>query len=81
VYVPDVLTDGNPEFLAGIAAVLVALVQSQTVADSGIDRHPYARTADGGELASDLPPESIGRPELEPLLWTRQRRARHSGRR
>jgi hypothetical protein len=81
VYLPDVLTDGNPEFLLGIAGLLVALVQSQTVADSGIDRHPYARAADGGELASDMPPESIGRPELEPLLWKRPRRARRSSRR
>jgi hypothetical protein len=81
VYFPDVLTDGNPEFLLGIAALLVALVQSQTVAESGIHRHPYAGAADGGELASDLPPDSIGRPELEPLLWTRRRRARRSRRR
>jgi hypothetical protein len=81
VYFPDPLTDGNSEFLLGIVAVLVALVQSQTVADSGIDRHPYARAGDGRGLASDLPPESIGRPELEPLLWRRPGRAPRSRRR
>ena len=81
MYFPDPLTHGSPEFLLGIAGLLVALVRSQTDADSGIDHHPYARVADGGKLASDLPPESIGRPELEPLLWPRPGRARRSSRR
>ncbi len=81
MYFPDALTNGNAEFLLGIAGLLVGLVQSQTVTASGIDHHPYARAADGGELASDLPPESIGRPELEPLLWKRPGRTRPSSRR
>ena len=81
MYFPDVLQNGSPEFLLGVFALVVGLVQSQGVTDSGIDRHPYARASDGGELASDLPPESIGRPQLEPLLWRRPGRRRRSRRR
>ena len=76
MYVPDALQHGNPEFLLGVVALLAGLVQSQSVAGSGIGRHAYARASDGGELASDLPPESIGRAELEPLLWARHGRRR-----
>lgn len=81
MYFPDALQHGNPEFLLGVAALLVGLVQSQSVPGSGISRHPYARPDDGGELASDLPAESIGRPEVEPLLWSRRGRSRRSRRR
>jgi hypothetical protein len=72
VYFPNALHHGNPEFLLGVVALVAGLVQSQSMGDGGISRHPYARASDGGELASDLPPESIGRAELEPLLWSRR---------
>jgi hypothetical protein len=51
-----------------VLTLLTALVMSQTVSGSGIARHPYVNPEEGGELATDLPPASIGRPELEPLL-------------
>jgi hypothetical protein len=81
MYFPDVLQHGNPEFLAGIAVLLAGLISSQSTTGSGISRHPYARASDGGELASDLPRESIGRAQLEPLLWARPGRRRRFGRR
>jgi hypothetical protein len=76
MYLYTVLHDGSPEFMVAVLTLLVALVMSQTVVGSGIARHPYAKPADGGELASDLPADSIGRPEFEPLLFS----ARHSRR-
>jgi hypothetical protein len=81
VYFPDPLQHGNPEVLLGIAVLLVGLVQGQSAPTSDISRHPYARASDGGELASDLPAESIGRAEMEPLLWSRRRRGRRPRRR
>jgi hypothetical protein len=81
MYFPDALHHGNPEFLVGVLVLLVGLVQSQSAADDGIGRHPYARASDGGELASDLPPEAIGRAELEPLLWSRPASRRRPRRR
>jgi hypothetical protein len=81
VYFPDPLQHGNPEVLLGIAVLLVGLVQGQSAPTSDISRHPYARASDGGELASDLPAESIGRAEMEPLLWSRRGRGRRSRRR
>ena len=37
---PDFLSNGSPEFMLALAALIVGLIQSQTVADSGIARHP-----------------------------------------
>ena len=68
MYLHQALHNGSPEFMFAVLVLLVALVMSQTVRGSGIAQHPYAKPYDGGELASDLPPESIGRPELEPVL-------------
>jgi hypothetical protein len=76
MYFPDALQHGNPEFLFGVVALIAGLVQSQSMGGGAISRHPYARSSDGGELASDLPPESIGRAQLEPLLWVRRGRRR-----
>jgi hypothetical protein len=73
--------DGNPEFLLGVVALIAGLVQSQSMGDGAVSRHLYAKANDGGELASDLPPESIGRDELEPLLWVRRGRRRRLRRR
>jgi hypothetical protein len=54
--------------MLAVLTLVTGLAMSKTVSGSGIARHPYVKPEDGGELASDLPPESIGRPELEPLL-------------
>jgi putative drug exporter of the RND superfamily len=51
-----------------LAGVVVGLF---TEAGSGISHHPYTKPDLGGELAADLPPESIGRAELE--SWLRRR--------
>jgi S1-C subfamily serine protease len=81
-YLDAALHHGSLEFLLVVVALLVALVMNQTVAGSGIARPPYAKPQDAGELASDLPPELIGRAQIEPLLLaprpsggTRDRRA------
>ena len=71
MYLHTALHDGSPEFLLAVLTLLVALVMNQTVRGSGIARHPYAKPHDGGALGSDLPPDSIGRPEIEPLLARR----------
>lgn len=77
------LHDGSAELMVGVMTLLAGVVISLTPRGSGIGRHPYVNPHDGGELATDLPPESIGRPEIEPLLWPRAvkpRRADRSGR-
>jgi hypothetical protein len=51
------------------AGVVVGLY---TRTGSEISSHPYSNPEDGGEMASDLPPESMGREELEPRLWPRR---------
>ena len=59
--------------LASLAMVVGVIVGLYTEAGSGIASHPYTRANGSGELASDLPPESIGRAEIEPLLWRHRR--------
>jgi hypothetical protein len=52
------------------------------LASGGISSHPYSNPYLGGQLASDLPPESLGRAEIEPLLRpraTRHRQLRRPG--
>ena len=61
--------------LACLIVFAGVVVGVMTNSGSGISSHPYNSPYDGGELASDLPPESIGRAEIEPLLRRRQRRA------
>jgi hypothetical protein len=72
----EILHDGSLWFLLVclllIAGVVIGLF---TRSGSGIDSHPYGKTSGADELASDLPSESIGRVELEPLLW--RKRPRH----
>ncbi len=68
MYLHTALHDGSPEFLFVVLMLLGSLVLHLTVRGSGIARHPYSSPHDGGELASDLPPEAIGRAQLEPLL-------------
>jgi hypothetical protein len=61
------LHNGSPDLMSTRPALFAALVMSQTMSGSRIAQHPCAKAEDGGELASDLPLESIGRPEFEPL--------------
>ena len=74
MYLTHALHDGSLWLLLAcftmLAGVIVGLF---TRAGSGIDSHPYTKADLGGALASDLPPESIGRPELEPTLWGHRR--------
>jgi hypothetical protein len=65
----SLLDDGSLWMLVACAVVFAGVVVGvMTTAGSGIACHPYENPYDGGELASDLPPESIGRAEIEPLL-------------
>jgi hypothetical protein len=72
-YLYWVFHDGSGWFLLACLAIFVGVVYGLfTDKGSGIAHHPYARPGLGGELASDLPPESLGRVELEPVLMRRR---------
>jgi hypothetical protein len=78
-YLDHALHDGSPWVLLACLVIFAGVVVGLfTERGSGISYHPYTRPELGGQLASDLPPESIGRAELEPLLWGK-RRARRPG--
>ncbi len=63
------LHDGSVWLLIACFTMVVGVVVGlYTEAGSGIASHPYTRASNGGELASDLPPESLGRPAFELLL-------------
>jgi hypothetical protein len=81
MFFAQALHNGSPDFMLAVLALFAALVMSQTVTGSGIGQHPYVRPGHGGELASDLPPESIGRPEIEPLLLRHPRNRTRPARR
>lgn len=72
----EVLHDGSPWLvlvcLLMFAGIVIGLF---TERGSGIGSHPFTKAGTGGQLASDLPAESLGRPEFERVL---QRRPRHS---
>jgi hypothetical protein len=64
------LTDGSPWLLLVCLLMFIGVVIGlYTEQGSGIAHHPYTSPHDGGELGSDLPPESLGRAALEPTLW------------
>jgi hypothetical protein len=64
------LNDGSPWLLLVCLLLFIGVVLGlYTEAGSGISNHPYTSPHDGGELASDLPPESLGRAAVEPILW------------
>ena len=72
-YFWNALHNGSPWLLLACLMVFVGVVMGLfTRAGSEITEHPYSRPELGGELGSDLPPESIGRPEFEPVLWRRR---------
>jgi hypothetical protein len=74
VYLHQMLHDGSLWFLVGCLAICAGVaIGLFTRNGSGISHHPYTRPDLGGQLAADLPPESIGRAELEPRLWRRSR--------
>ncbi len=70
MFLHTALHNGSPELVFVVLTLLISLVMNETWSGSGIARHPYGKP-DGGALASDLPPESFGRPEVEPLLRPR----------
>ena len=74
MYLQTALHNGSPEFMLVVFMLLGSLALHLTVRGSGIAQHPYSNPHDGGELASDLPPEAIGRAQLEPLLMPRSAR-------
>lgn len=79
MYLHEVLHDGSLWFLLACLAILAGTVLGLfTDRGSGIAHHPYTKAGLGGELASDLPPESIGRAELEPLLWRSAQKRRRA---
>jgi hypothetical protein len=76
-YFSSVLNNGSLWLLLACLLVLAGVVIGLfTRRGSEIGEHPYSKPELGGELGSDLPPESIGRPEFEPVLWHRRRRRR-----
>lgn len=70
MYLHQALHDGSLWFLGACLAILGGVVIGLfTRSGSGISHHPYSRPEMGGQLAADLPPEALGRAELEPRLW------------
>jgi|tagenome__1003787_1003787.scaffolds.fasta_scaffold20176162_2 hypothetical protein len=63
---------GNTWLLIACLVVLGAAVAIWTRGGAAIDSHPYSKPNGSGELGSDMPPESIGREEIEPILWPRR---------
>lgn len=70
------LHNGSPDLMLAVLALRAALLMSQTVSGSGIAQHRHVKAEDGGDLASDLPPESISRSEIEPPLLRHPRHRR-----
>ena len=69
-FLTTALHNGSPWLLLACLMILAGVVIGLfTEAGSGIASHPFTRPNGGGELASDLPPASIGRAEFEPILW------------
>ena len=64
--------NGHSWLIIACLVVLAAVVALWTRGGTAIDSHPYSKPNGSGELGSDMPPESIGRDELEPLLWPRR---------
>jgi hypothetical protein len=70
------LNDGSLWLLLVCVLMFIGVVIGcYTEGGSGIARHPYDSPHGAGELASDMPPESIGRAQLEPLLWRHAKEA------
>jgi hypothetical protein len=67
------LHDGSPWVVLACLVVIAGVIAGLfTEAGSGIATHPYSNPYIGGQLASDLPPESLGRAALEPILRRRR---------
>jgi hypothetical protein len=64
--------NGSSWLVIACLVVLLAALAIWTRNGSAIDSHPYSKPNGSGELGSDMPPESIGREEIEPLLWPRR---------
>jgi hypothetical protein len=70
-YVAAALHGSSWLLIAGVV-VLAAVVALWTRGGAAIESHLYSKPNGSGELGSDMPRESIGRDELEPLLWPRR---------
>jgi hypothetical protein len=79
-FLTTALHDGTPWVILACLVLLAGVVAGlYTRGGSEMDSHPYAKTGDGGETATDMPSEATGREELESVLWPR--RAGRRGRR
>jgi hypothetical protein len=77
-YLLRALHDGSPWLLLACAMIFAGVVVGLfSRGGSEITEHPYSNPELGGAMGSDLPPESIGRPEFEPTLWRRRRPRRN----
>jgi hypothetical protein len=66
----NVVQNGSLWLLLACGLLFVGVVIGTfTKRGSGISSHPYTKS-DGGELASDLPPELLGDADVEPGVWT-----------
>jgi hypothetical protein len=68
MYLNGALHDGSLWFLLACLAIVAGMIGMFTDSGSGITHHAYTKPGMGGELAADLPLESIGRAEAEPWL-------------
>ncbi|MEY2532206.1 MAG: hypothetical protein QOF29_116 [bacterium] len=69
----NVLHNGSLWLILACFGVFVGVVAGLfTRLGSEITAHPYSKPDGSGELGSDMPPESIGREEIEPLLEPRR---------
>jgi hypothetical protein len=78
-FLDTALHDGTPWVVLACLVVFAGVVVGlYTRNGSGINSHPYEHAGDGGDLGTDMPPETTGREELETILWPRRagRRAR-----
>ena len=72
-FLTTALHDGTPWVILACVLMFAGVVVGLfTRSGSEISAHPYSDANDGGEMGSDLPQESMGRAELEPLLWPRR---------
>jgi hypothetical protein len=71
-YVTATLNGSFWLLLASLVVLAAVVATLWTRGGAAIGSHPYSKPNGSGELGSDMPPESIGRDELEPLLWPRR---------
>ena len=74
MYLTHALHDGSLWVVGACLVVFAGVVAGLfTRAGSEITSHPYTRPGSGGGLATDTPPEAIGRAHLEPVFRKRRK--------